>query len=104
RLGVVEETVRYAQRFGADAWSHKVGLRGVIDRRRSTRAERGHRVVRPVRRPHMARRPDGEHPRRVARRRDAAVLRLALRAPPTVPGRGYYDNARVDGALRGLRQ
>ncbi len=52
----------------------------------------------------MVRRADGDHPRGVARRPDAAVLRLALRVLPQVAGGRYDDEAGVDGALRRERQ
>ena len=52
----------------------------------------------------MARRADGNHPRRVARRADGAVLRLAVRSPAEIARGGDDDQARFDGAPGGERQ
>ena len=52
----------------------------------------------------MARRADGQHPGRIARRGDPAVLRLAVSVLAEVAGGGDDDDAGVDGALGGERQ
>ena len=73
--------------------------------RRAARAERRDRVVGAVDRAHVARCADSQHPRRVAGRRDAAVLRAARRRScPLLPAAATTTMPGVDGALRGERQ
>jgi hypothetical protein len=52
----------------------------------------------------MARRADRDHPGRVARRPDGAVLRRAARPPAEIAGGGDDDQARFHGAPGGQRQ
>ena len=68
------------ERHDAGARRDEVGLGDEVDGRRTARAVRRDLVVPAGQRPLGAVGADGEHPRRVARRRDAAVLRL-LRGP-----------------------
>ena len=54
--------------------------------------------------PHVVVGADGEHPRRVARRGDAAVLRVAGGIPPEVAGSGNHGDPRLHGAPGGQRE
>ena len=99
-----ERARRIRRRLDADAGRDEIGLGVLVDRRRAARAERRHDIVAAIDRAEIARRADGQHPRRVAGRRDAAVLRLARRVAAEVAGGGDDDDAGVDGALGGERQ
>ncbi len=106
-LGQVELARGRRQRHDAGAWREEVGLGREVDGRGATRAVRRDLVVPAGQRPLGAGRAYGEHPGRIARRRDAAVLRLlreAHRSLAKVAGRGDDDDARIDGALGGKRQ
>ena len=100
----VEQARGIAQRHDAGAGRDEVGLRLEVDRGRSARAVRRHHVVVAAQRALVAVGADREHPRRVARRRDPAVLRLAQLVPAQVACRSDDHDPGVDGALGGERQ
>jgi hypothetical protein len=92
----VEAAAGIAQRLDADARRDEVGLGVVVDRGRAARAEGRHGVVGTIGRSHVTRRADGQHPRRIAGRRNAGVLNVAFRATPVVSGRGHDNDTCVN--------
>ena len=107
RLGQIELAGRIRERHDAGAGRDEVRLGREVDGRRAARAVRRDLVVPARQRALGAVGTDRQHPGRVARGRDAAVLRLlrvADRLLPQVAGRGDDDDAGVDGALGRERQ
>ena len=106
-LGQVELARRIGKRHDAGAGRDEVGLGGEVDGGRTARAV-GRDLVVPARERALgAVGTHRQHPGRVARSRDAAVLRLLLvvdRLLPQVAGGSDDDDAGVDRALGGERQ
>ena len=102
RLGQVERARRIGERHDAGAGRDEVGLGHEVDGRGTARAVRRDLVVPARERALGAVGTHRQHPGRVARGRDAAVLRLLLvvdRLLPQVAGGGDDDDAGVDRAL-----
>ncbi len=104
RMGGRQRARGNGQRENPVSRRDEIGLRQVVAARRTARAERRQMIVAASDGPFGAGRADGEHPRRVARAENPAVLRLALRIHPEVAGRGDDDNPLIDETLRGARQ
>ena len=95
---------RTGERHDAGARRDEVRLGDEVDGRRTARAIRRDLVVPAGQRPLGAVGADGQHPRRVARRRDGAVLRLLLEADRSlaeVARRGDDHDAGIDRTLGG---
>jgi hypothetical protein len=97
----VEEAVRIAQGDDAGTRRHEIGLGLEIDRRRAAGAERRDRVVGARDGSLRVLRADGQHPRRVGRCGDAAVLLRARRVPAQVPRGSDHHDAGIDSMLGG---
>ena len=104
RFCLIEVAAGRRERHGAGAGRDEIRLRIPVDEARTARAEAADDVVGTVRRPLRARAADGQHPRRVAGRADAAVLNLPRRVAAEVARGGDDHDARVDDLLRGDRQ
>ena len=101
RRGAVDEEVAALrrERHGARARRDQVRLGVPVDVGRTARAEAADHVVGPLCRALRARATDGQHPGRVARRADAAVLRQPRRVLAEVAGGADHHDAGVDDAL-----
>ena len=95
----VERAIRTAQRLDADARRDNVGLGTIVNGRRAAGTERRDVVVAAIGRPHMARRTDSEHPRRIARRRHTAVPLASLTVAAIVAAGCHDDDASLHGTF-----
>ena len=97
-----EIRARRFRRHDVAPWRHDIRLQHEVVPRRTLRAVRRQRVVRPLRRLVRVHRPNRQRIRAVARRRDAAIHRFPVHRAPEIAGRGDDRDPRLHCALHRL--